>query len=71
VSSDVTLGQPRPGFDPTFSNADHYAAFVFGAGLNVMPSRHFGFRAGFDLQVLPGTLPTGRLTAGLVVPFGG
>jgi hypothetical protein len=71
VSSDVSLAEPRPGFSPTLSNADHYAALVFGAGLDVMPSRHFGFRAGFDLQVLAGTLPTGRLTAGLVVPFGG
>jgi hypothetical protein len=70
VSSDVRVANPRPGFSPTLSNVDRYAAFVFGAGLNVMPSPRIGFRAGFDLQVLPGALPTGRLTAGVVVPIG-
>jgi len=70
ISNDVTLADPRPGFSPTISNTDSYAAFVVGAGVNVMPGPRIGFRAGFDVQVLPGVLPTGRLTAGVVVPIG-
>lgn len=70
IANDVTIPNPRPGFSSSLSSVDRYAAFVVGAGVNVMPSPRIGFRAGFDLQILPGVLPTGRLTAGVVVPIG-
>ena len=56
MSNDVTIADARPGFSPTISNMNSYAAFVFGAEVNVMPSPHTGFRAGVDVQVLAGVL---------------
>jgi hypothetical protein len=70
VSTNETITDPRRRPGPPNSYTDRYAAFVFGAGVNVMASPHIGFRAGVDVQVLPGVLPTGRVTTGVVVPLG-
>jgi hypothetical protein len=71
VTNEVTIFNPRPGSGATRSNVDNYAAFLFGTGLNLVPSRHVGFRLGLDVQILTGVLPTVRGTVGVVVPIGG
>ena len=58
----ITNSRRRPG--PGDNYTDHYPAFVFGAGLNIMPSPRVGLRLGADIQTLPGVTPTVRALAG-------
>jgi len=70
VSTDEIITDRRRNPVSTASYTDNSAAFVLGAGVNIMPNHRIGFRAGLDMQIHPGALPTGRFTAGVVVPIG-
>lgn len=70
VSNDETITNPRRRPGPADNYTDNYAAFVFGAGLNIMPSPRVGIRLGADIQALPGVTPTVRALAGVVLPLG-
>ena len=70
VSNDETITNVRRRPGPADHYIDNYAAFVFGAGLSIMPNAPVGVRLGADLQALPGVTPTVRVLAGVVVPLG-